>query len=50
MVRADGSDLSRTANSDLWHDSFNRMKPFPGDTLVVQDKTFAPQPQLEELP
>jgi protein involved in polysaccharide export with SLBB domain len=49
VIRADGSVLSRDATSSLWNDSFKRTKMFPGDTIVVPDKTFAPNLNLKSF-
>jgi len=49
VIRADGSVLNRSASSDLWHDSFKRAKLFPGDTIVVPDKNFAPNLSLKNF-
>lgn len=49
VIRADGSVLNRSASSDLWHDSFKHAKLFPGDTIVVPDKNFAPNLSLKNF-
>ena len=49
IIRADGSVLNRDASSDLWHDSFKHAKMFPGDTIVVPDKNFAPNLSLKNF-
>jgi protein involved in polysaccharide export with SLBB domain len=42
VIRADGSVVSRTAHDHLWNDSFNKLPLYPGDTLVVPEKTIRP--------
>ena len=49
VIRADGSVLNRSASSDLWRDSFKHAKLFPGDTIVVPDKNFAPNLSLKNF-
>ena len=49
VIRADGSVLNRNASSSLWHDSFKTARMFPGDTVVVPDKTFAPNLSLKSF-
>jgi protein involved in polysaccharide export with SLBB domain len=44
VIRADGSVVSRAAerNFGLWSSSFDRLILFPGDTIVMPDKTLRP--------
>jgi protein involved in polysaccharide export with SLBB domain len=42
IIRADGSVVSRTVNSGLWGNTFESAKIYPGDTIVVPEKTFRP--------
>jgi protein involved in polysaccharide export with SLBB domain len=49
IIRADGSVLNRDSSSDLWHDSFKHAKLFPGDTIIVPDKNFAPNLSLKNF-
>jgi ribosome-associated protein YbcJ (S4-like RNA binding protein) len=34
---------------DFWHDSFKHAKLFPGDTILVPDKTFSPNLNLKSF-
>jgi protein involved in polysaccharide export with SLBB domain len=44
LIRADGSVLSRDHyhGSGFWKESFDDVKLYPGDTIVVPDKTLRP--------
>lgn len=44
LIRADGSVISRThlQGSGFWRDSFTNLKLYPGDTIVVPEKTLYP--------
>ena len=44
VIRADGSVVSRTAEKgmSMWTDSFIKLRLYPGDTIVVPDKTLRP--------
>lgn len=44
VIRADGSVVSRSGEKTmaLWSSSFNKMELYPGDTIVVPDKTLRP--------
>lgn len=44
LIRADGSVVSRTHfhGSGFWRESFDNVKLYPGDTIVVPDKTLRP--------
>ncbi len=49
VIRADGSVLNGSVSSSRWRDSFKNAKLFPGDTIVVPDKTFAPNLNLKNF-
>lgn len=44
VIRADGSVVSRAAarGTGAWSNSFNKLRLYPGDTVVVPDKTLHP--------
>lgn len=42
IIRADGSVVSREAESGIWGNEFNTLRMSPGDTIVVPEKTFKP--------
>jgi protein involved in polysaccharide export with SLBB domain len=42
LIRADGEVVSRDAEKTAWGDAFNNLRMYPGDTLVVPEKTFKP--------
>jgi protein involved in polysaccharide export with SLBB domain len=42
IIRADGEVVSRDAERSVWGDAFNNLRIYPGDTLVVPEKTFKP--------
>lgn len=42
IIRADGSVLSREAASGVWGNTFNSVPIYPGDSIVVPDKTYGP--------
>jgi len=42
IIRADGSVVSREAESGIWGNEFNTLHMSPGDTIVVPEKTFKP--------
>lgn len=42
IIRADGSVISRDAESGIWGNEFDSLRMNPGDTLVVPEKTFKP--------
>src|SRR5579884_1754615 len=42
IIRADGSVVSRTVNSGVWGNTFESARIYPGDTIVVPEKTFRP--------
>ncbi|MFT4114931.1 SLBB domain-containing protein [Silvibacterium sp.] len=42
LIRADGSVVSRQATSGVWGNTFDATPVYPGDTLVVPEKTYGP--------
>ena len=40
IIRADGSVISREAESGIWGNEFDNLRMNPGDTIVVPEKTF----------
>jgi protein involved in polysaccharide export with SLBB domain len=42
IIRADGSVISREAESGIWGNEFDNLRMSPGDTIVVPEKTFKP--------
>jgi protein involved in polysaccharide export with SLBB domain len=42
VIRADGKVISYSMTNGLWGNEFNSLKMYPGDTIVVPDKTFKP--------
>jgi protein involved in polysaccharide export with SLBB domain len=42
IIRADGEVIARNMNNGLWGNEFNDLRIYPGDTLVVPEKTFKP--------
>jgi protein involved in polysaccharide export with SLBB domain len=42
VIRADGSVISREAESGIWGNEFDNLRMSPGDTIVVPEKTFKP--------
>ncbi len=42
VIRADGSVVSRASYNHYWADEFDRLPLYPGDTLVVPEKTVHP--------
>ncbi|MBV8113974.1 MAG: SLBB domain-containing protein [Silvibacterium sp.] len=40
IIRADGSVVSWSAANGLWGNTFEQLKMFPGDTIVVPEKGF----------
>lgn len=42
VIRADGSVISRNAENGLWGNSFDALLIYPGDTIVVPEKTLKP--------
>ncbi len=41
IIRADGSVVSWSAANGLWGNTFEQLKMFPGDTIVVPEKGFS---------
>jgi protein involved in polysaccharide export with SLBB domain len=42
VVRANGAVLSRTVVKSAWTDAFFHLKLYPGDTIIVPEKTIKP--------
>ena len=42
VVRANGAVVSRTVVKSAWTDAFQHLKLYPGDTIVVPEKTIKP--------
>jgi protein involved in polysaccharide export with SLBB domain len=42
VIRADGEVVSYASRKSLWGDQFNDLPVYPGDTIVVPEKTFKP--------
>lgn len=42
IIRADGSVVSRSAENGIWGNAFDALRIYPGDTIVVPEKTFKP--------
>lgn len=42
IIRADGSVVSREAESGIWGNEFANLRMNPGDTIVVPEKVFKP--------
>ncbi len=42
IIRADGSVISRNAENGLWGNTFDALRIYPGDTIVVPEKTLKP--------
>jgi len=42
VIRADGEVLTRSMSKGPWGDEFNDLRVYPGDTIVVPEKTFKP--------
>lgn len=42
LIRADGEVVSRDTGKGLWRTEFNNLQVYPGDTIVVPEKTFKP--------
>lgn len=42
VIHADGSVVSRAAASGVWGNTFDTLRLFPGDTVVVPEKTYGP--------
>ena len=42
IIRANGAVVSRTTVSGPWNDEFFRLRLYPGDTIIVPEKTIKP--------
>jgi protein involved in polysaccharide export with SLBB domain len=42
VIRADGSVVGRTAFTGYWSNGFEQLRLYPGDTIVVPEKTLRP--------
>jgi protein involved in polysaccharide export with SLBB domain len=42
LIRANGDVVSRDMTNGFWGNEFNDLRMFPGDTIVVPEKTFKP--------
>jgi len=42
LIRADGEVVSSDLGKGIWSDKFNGLRVYPGDTIVVPEKTFKP--------
>jgi len=42
VIRADGEVISRDSVHGPWGDSFDRLRLYPGDTIVVPEKSVKP--------
>ncbi len=42
VIRADGEVVSRDKNKSIWGNEFNNVRIYPGDTIMVPEKTFKP--------
>ena len=42
LIRADGEVVSHSRSSGLWSNQFNNLRVYPGDTIVVPEKTYKP--------
>lgn len=42
IIRADGKVVSREMGKGLWGNDFSKLRMYPGDTIVVPEKTFKP--------
>jgi len=40
IIRANGEVISRDRSRGLWSDDFEKLRLYPGDTIVVPEKTF----------
>lgn len=47
VIRADGTVLNHGSSFEFWQDSFQHARLFPGDTLVVPDKSLTPSVNLK---
>ncbi|MGA8939216.1 MAG: SLBB domain-containing protein [Acidobacteriaceae bacterium] len=42
LIRADGEVVSHDLGKGLWSNQFNGLRVYPGDTIVVPEKTYKP--------
>jgi protein involved in polysaccharide export with SLBB domain len=42
LIHADGKVVSYVAGKGLWSDNFNNLRVYPGDSIIVPEKTFKP--------
>jgi protein involved in polysaccharide export with SLBB domain len=42
LIHADGKVVSYVAGKGLWSDNFNNLHVYPGDSIIVPEKTFKP--------
>ena len=42
LIHADGKVVSYVSGKGLWSDNFNSMRVYPGDSIIVPEKTFKP--------
>jgi protein involved in polysaccharide export with SLBB domain len=42
LIRADGEVVSSDLGKGIWSDKFKELRVYPGDTIVVPEKTFKP--------
>jgi protein involved in polysaccharide export with SLBB domain len=42
VIRADGEVVGYSSTKNAWGSSFNNLRMFPGDTIVIPEKTFKP--------
>lgn len=44
VIRADGEVVGYDANRTAWGSNFENLRIYPGDTIVIPEKTFKPSP------
>jgi len=42
LIHADGKVVSYVSGKGLWSDNFNGLRVYPGDSIIVPEKTFKP--------
>ena len=42
LIHADGKVVSYVSGKGLWSDNFNNLRVYPGDSIIVPEKTFKP--------
>jgi protein involved in polysaccharide export with SLBB domain len=42
LIHADGKVVSYFSSKGLWSDNFNSLRVYPGDSIIVPEKTFKP--------